>query len=510
MGDLVGYAWIQQTFGIELCQPLVTVSTIGPSRKTIETDSATSETYQSHYKPEDTLSGHLTFALKREPLSLELLSRLFNLLDPAQLIAWIHAEPTGQYARRACFLYEWLTDRELDHPGVTQGNYVSLLDDKRYLLASSVTKNPRWRINDNLPGDRYFCPIVRKTDPIKSIESYDIASAIDDLGAEFGQEILLKSAVWLTIRESRSSFAIEHEQNETDRIRRFASVMEDQCGRLDDPFLPATLVSLQKEILGPNSLSYGVRRSPVMVGETRAYDNIIHYLAPHWDDLPRMLQGLAAFEHKTRGQSPLLRAAVLSFGFVYIHPMSDGNGRISRFFINDCLRRDGALAYPYILPASVVMQDKSFRPLNYDQALEVFSRPLMRAIRNDIHSDPGNTMYGADGIPYDIQFSRYVETNSAWRYIDLTRQTEYLGKVIKQTIESEMRAEAKTLKSHATVRLEIKSIIEGPDAVIDRIIRSIRQSNGVVSNKLRKEYPLLEDVEIASSVIEAVKRHMPW
>lgn len=510
MSDLVGYARLQQLFDIELCQPLSTISRIGPSRKTIEKDGVVAEIYQSHYRPEDSLPGHLTFALKREPLSLELLSRLFRALNPNQLLTWINAEPTGQYARRACFLYEWLTGRELPHAGVAQGNYVSLLDHKKYLAATSATKNPRWRVNDNLPGDQYFCPIVRKTDGIKSIESYDIASAINELGAEFGQEILLKSAVWLTIKESKSSFAIEHEERKVDRIRRFASVMEDQCGKLENPLSPATLTSLQKEILGSNSLSYGVRQSPVMVGETRAYDNIIHYLAPHWDDVANMLRGLSAFELKTTGQSPLLRAAVISFGFVYIHPMSDGNGRISRFFINDSLRRDNALPHPYILPVSAVMQDASFRPLNYDQALEIFSKPLMNAIRNDIHSDPGNIAYGADGIPYDIHFSKYQETTSAWRYIELTRHSEYLGKVIKQTIESEMRTEASTLRSHTRVRLEIKDIIEGPDSVIDRIIRSVRQSNGTISNKLRKEYPILEKDEIASNVIEAIKRHMPW
>ena len=51
----------------------------------------------------------------------------------------------------------------------------------------------------------------------------------------------------------------------------------------------------------------------------------------------------------TSGLSSVARAALTSFGFVYLHPMTDGNGRISRFLINDVLRRDGAL------PAQVQM-----------------------------------------------------------------------------------------------------------------------------------------------------------
>ena len=42
----------------------------------------------------------------------------------------------------------------------------------------------------------------------------------------------------------------------------------------------------------------------------------------------------------------MARAGIISFGFVYIHPMVDGNGRISRFLINDVLRRDGAVPTP--------------------------------------------------------------------------------------------------------------------------------------------------------------------
>ena len=45
----------------------------------------------------------------------------------------------------------------------------------------------------------------------------------------------------------------------------------------------------------------------------------------------------------TAGLPSQARATLTSVGFVYLHPMTDGNGRISRFLINDILRRDGAL-----------------------------------------------------------------------------------------------------------------------------------------------------------------------
>jgi len=33
----------------------------------------------------------------------------------------------------------------------------------------------------------------------------------------------------------------------------------------------------------------------------------------------------------------LVRAAVVSFAFVFIHPFMNGNGRLSRFLIHHCL-----------------------------------------------------------------------------------------------------------------------------------------------------------------------------
>ncbi|MFX8696510.1 cell filamentation protein Fic, partial [Acinetobacter baumannii] len=78
-------------------------------------------------------------------------------------------------------------------------------------------------------------------------------------------DLILRSTVWLTVKESRASFMIEREQDKEDRIRRFAAVMENECGRHDNPLTPETLSLLQRGILGDMALRYGLRRSPVYV-----------------------------------------------------------------------------------------------------------------------------------------------------------------------------------------------------------------------------------------------------
>ena len=99
-------------------------------------------------RPAPGLSGHLTFHLKHEVLHLEMLSRLFEQLDQAELVDWIQQEPSGQYARKAGFLYEWLTGRELHLTAAIGGAYVDVLDDRKLVAASpsQSAANRRWRV----------------------------------------------------------------------------------------------------------------------------------------------------------------------------------------------------------------------------------------------------------------------------------------------------------------------------------------------------------------------------
>ena len=91
--------------------------------------------------------------------------RLFHQVDGSLLVDWITNEPTGQYARRAGFLYEWFTGNTLTITANISGNYVDALDDAKVVTASpdKVTKNSRWRIYNILAGTPDFCPMVVKT-----------------------------------------------------------------------------------------------------------------------------------------------------------------------------------------------------------------------------------------------------------------------------------------------------------------------------------------------------------
>lgn len=500
---LVGFQALCKRYGIELVQPLRVASSIGTVRANHESQGHIEKRYPPSYQPDDTFTGHFAFGLKYEEIHLEFFARLFAATGPEPIESWCQREPFGQYARRTGFLYEWLTGATLNVPDVTNGGYIDAISAKDYLSRTTVIKNKRWRINDNLPGSPEFCPLVRRTPEVKSALSFDVTTALHDLDDTFGADILLRTASWLTFKESRASFLIEKEADQADRIQRFAHVIAQYCGQIDDPLSDESLHILQRGILGHDALGLGLRRSPVFVGQATMREDIVHYVAPQFDDLPLFMRGLRDFEVATRGAEPLARAGVIAFGFVYIHPMRDGNGRIHRFLINDTLIRDGAIPEGVILPvSSSITSSLDFR-VGYDRTLEVFSKRLMRRYATSCRF--GDVVTYEDGTPSNFFFTDYIDARFAWRYPDLTAHVLYTAKVIEHTVRIEMADEARVLVIFQRAQERLKDVLEMPDQDANRIIRSVKENGWQVSGKLKKEYPQLEEASRSQRIVEAIR-----
>ncbi|KAB0325107.1 Fic family protein [Janthinobacterium sp. PLB04] len=486
---------------IRTVQPFAVKSKVGPSRRTV-INSIREETYIAAVRPDPTIISHFIFGLKHELINLEFLAKLFSIIDEAVLEDWIRSEPTGAYARRAGFLFEWLTGRRLDVQDTSSGNYVDALDPTEFVVASRASNAQRWRVRDNLPGTRYFCPTIRRTDVVLALEHFNCAAALESLEIQFGADILARSAVWLSIKESRASFAIEKEEKQVDRVKRFAALMEHRCGQNGDPLALQALSEIQAEILGL-ATRYGVRQSPAVIGYTHGVENIVEYIAPPWERTMELLVGLQRCLAKTAGTSSLLRASIASFGFVYIHPMSDGNDRISRFLVNDVLRRDGAIPAPFILPISATITNKAQQRLGYRRALETLSRPLVSMYQEDFHF--GDEYTCPDGARSNFHFDAYDDAMPTWRYPDLTSQTEFLGNIIRSTIEVEMSNEDSYQRDIDRARHAVKGSLEGLNSDIDQIIRSVRDNGWTVSNDLIKKFPQLAATSLAAAVVAAVR-----
>lgn len=505
--DPVGAAWLAQAYQCQPVQRLPIFSQIGGRRTTKIIGNDRLETYPEAMRPAPDPAAHLQFHLRHEVPHLEFLSRLFTKTGPALVQAWVDAEPTGQYARRAAFLYEWLTEDTLQVPERIGGNYVDAINDTTLVAATAayIVKEPRWRINNNLPGTRHFCPTIVKTDTTTPAMALDVPQLFQHLTNEFGEDLLQRAAVWMTLRESKASFAIEGEADHASRIERFADVIARRTGQGDSPLDNDTLAQLQHEILGKRTTltHFGLRQSPVFIGETVRYQNIVHYVAPPANDVAAMLDGLRVFLERTQGQSPVMRSAVAAFGFVYIHPLADGNGRVHRFLINDILRRDGVLPEPVILPISAVITDDAGERRNYDRVLDEVSKPLMQEAREHIAFTPEQTTY-PDGVISNFKFNGNKQIQPVWRYVDLGPHIVYLSNLLKRTLTEHMREQSRYLRTHVRARQAIKEVVEMPDPQADRILRSIEQNNGELSNALAKQMPILSQPGVWTEIIEAV------
>jgi hypothetical protein len=490
-------------YGIALAQPLRVESTIGTARVSREGVGHVQNKYPSSYRPADDFAGHFEFGLKYEEIHLEFFARLFAKTGPQPIEDWCRREPFGQYARRTGFLYEWLRGERLDVPDVTNGGYVDAISSKSYLTRRDPIRARRWRVNNNLPGTAEFCPVVRRTGALQEALQFDLRAALGELDQTFGPDILLRTASWLTFKESRASFLIEKEADQADRIQRFAHVIAQHCGHIENPLSNASLQSLQAGILGQDAIGLGLRRSPVFVGQATMREDIVHYIAPHCADLAQLLAGLYEFVVSTRGAESLSRAAVLAFGFVYIHPMRDGNGRIHRFLINDTLIRDKAVPDGVILPVSATITSSIDFRAGYDRTLEVFSRPFMRRYATAYRF--GELVTYEDGTPSNFLFDDYEDARFAWRYPDLTEHVLYTANVVKHTIRTEMADEARVLVIFQRAQEQLKEVLEMPNQDANRIIRSIKENGWKVSGKLKNGYPQLDDDSVAQRVVEAVR-----
>ena len=241
----------------------------------------------------------------------------------------------------------------------------------------------------------------------------------------------------------------------------------------------------------------------MFVREVVRFQEVVHYVAPPADELSAMLNGLTVFWERTEGQAAVMRSAVVAFGFVYIHPLADGNGRLHRFLINDLLRRDGVVEEPMIVPISAwITRDAAERRV-YNQLLDTTSRPLMTALTGHYSFTALQTAYPV-GVFSNFQFSREAIARSLWRSIDLTQHVAWLADALKHTIHEHMRHEAHYLQQHAQARAAIKEIIEMPDLQIDRVIRSAEANQGELSNALAKEMPALTEPGLWDAIVRAI------
>jgi len=189
----------------------------------------------------------------------------------------------------------------------------------------------------------------------------------------------------------------------------------------------------------------------------------------------------AAHERMNAGDvSAVIHAAAIAYGFVFLHPFEDGNGRIHRFLIHNTLARRGFTPEGFMFPISASMLKN---PADYDASLEAFSRQLMPFVEYSLDKDGHMAVKNDTGIWY--------------RYIDMTPQAEALFRFIDQTINTELANELNFLVNYDKTKKAIQEIVDMPDRQIDLFIRFCLQNNGRLSARKRaSHFDFLSDGEV--------------
>jgi len=480
---LAGYAALIERYDLDVIpnwhRSLVTTSGI---HRIDSSGGIVEEVYPPKYWPGETLGDHLEFALKYDGTNLAILSILFQKIAKEDLLVHIRSKPTGKYARRLWFLYEFLTSKTLPLDDLKQGNYIDLLEPGEYYTVAPARQVRRQRINDNLLGDSQFCPVVRRTDTLRDFEKDDLPKRCRQVVAGYSAELLKRTLGYLYTKETKSSFEIEHINPTSTRTERFVTLL--QTAEQEDFCRKPRLIEVQNRIVDARFRDSDYRSSQNYVGETVAWQKErIHFACPKPEDLADLMDGLTAAHERmnTGGVSVVIQAAAIAYGFVFLHPFEDGNGRIHRFLIHNILARRGFTPEGVMFPISASMLKN---PADYDASLEAFSRQLMPLVEYSLDEDGRMTVQNDTAIWY--------------RYIDMTSQAEALFRFIDQTIDTELASELAFLANYDKTKKAIQVIVDMPDRKIDLFIRFCLQNNGRLSARKRSSlFDFLSDDEIA-------------
>jgi hypothetical protein len=451
--------------------------------------------FDKRYWPGDTLAKHLTFALRHEDIDLLILKRVFAAVPRTTVEAMVRATPTGIPARRAWYFYEALTGRTLDVADASNAPAIDLLEPKTY-FTGKPRLSKRHRVCDNLLGTGRLCPMIRRTRALTGFVGLGLSAKAKETVGRTGAHLIARAASFMLLADSRASFEIEGERPPRNRLERWGRAVL-QAGK--NPLTLDEVIRLQSVLIEDTRfVRTGFRTDGVFLGERdHSGDPLPEFIGARPDDLDDLMGGWLEANDRMRddGIDPVLKATATAFGFVYIHPFQDGNGRMHRCLINHVLAERRFTPPGMVFPVSSVMLD---RIDDYRKALQTHSAPLMPFI--EWRPTAGRNVEVLN------------ETADLYRYFDCTEEAEFLYACVRRTVEQDLPREIDYLRGNDEAIRRIMDVIEMPDRVAENLVMFIRHNNGRLPKRRREgefktlcedEVKLIE--EIVNDAFEAVR-----
>ena len=447
------------------------------------------------FAPEQSLGDQLEFAVKWEGVSLAVLRALFRRVEPEEIVGIVRDKPTGKYVRRIWFLYEWLMDARLDLPDSGKVKAVPVVNPKLQFASESGPLSRRHRVRNNLPGTQRFCPMVRRTPELDRYAQIRLDAEARKVISRTRPHIIRRAAALLHFEDSTASFQIEGERPPHVRRLRWAQVIAD-AGRCD--LTVDELARLQELVIGDaRFVQLGLRTEGGWIGERdrATLDPIPAHISARPEDLPDLMRGLVEYAQQAAATplDPIVAAAVLSFGFVYIHPFEDGNGRLHRWLIHHVLARAGYNPPNLVLPVSVAMLR---RIAEYREVLTSYSQqalPLVEWRPTERHN-----------------VEVLNDTSDCYRFFDATAHAEFLYKCVEEAVTRDLPRQVAYLEGYDEFSRRVQEeIADMPERTINLLAQFLRQNNGRLSKRARAhEFTRLSADEV-ERVEELYSRCLP-
>ena len=448
--------------------------------RTERADGSVVARYPGKYDFGDTLAGHLGFCLKYEGVNLSVLAALFEQRGADELQTWLDSKPGSRYARVCGHLYEWLTGKTLRYklpPGI---DAIPVLDEKRYFTAPAQ-RNKRFAVLHNLPGTPAFCPLVRRTPALHAWIEKDLGARIAQVLASLEPELLARAVNYLYLSETRSSFAIEKDVPDSQRAERFRRLLE-RAGE-DLPLEEQTFVEWQNVIVPRLRAESSYRQKQNWLSRSGRSAHIADYIPPAPAEVPGMMEGIVKVGElvKSDAYPVVMAAACASFGFVFVHPFFDGNGRLHRFLLHHLLRLGRFTPPGAVVPVSAAMERDSAR---YAEVLKHYSAPRSAMLDYRLESD-------ANFIDVKKQ-PLYL-----YAFFDATELCEFTFACLERAIDQDLADELAYLRAYDTAYKTLTRWLDAPQPELEKLIRYIAQNNGRLSKNKRGQFPLIGDDDIA-------------
>jgi len=434
------------------------------------------------HRPQPSLENQLIFAFRYEGINLQILSQLFHVVEAAEIEAIVRGAPTGSFARRLWFLYEWLTGAMLEITNPGKVRLVPVIDPGQQFALTKGEPSSRHKAINNLPGTPAFCPLVTKTPALVEMAGKALGEQARAAMGRVRPDLVARAAAFILLNDSRSSFAIEGERPSGSRTARWGQAIAQAGTR---PLSLEELNRLQRIVIGDDRfVSLGLRHDGGFVGVHDRESNlpIPDHISARHQDLPNLIEGLVAFSDRAirGGMDPVVAAACLAFGFVYIHPYVDGNGRLHRWLIHHALAAAAYNPPGLVFPVSAAI----LRRLDsYRTVLESYSKPLLPYI------EWRPTASGNVEVLND--------TAAFYRYFDATAHAVFLYTCVEQTVEKDLPHEVWFLESFDVFNKAIQEIVDMPASQVELLHKFLAQNNGRLSQRARaKEFAALTADEI--------------